>query len=732
MNQDAWTAWSHIEQVTVFRLGAEVQRAVELDAPAVFPAELHIPGLPLQLRDETVQLSVRPLAGADAAACPQAVDLRLALVPPPVDPALPPASDAELRGAEHRVRTAKATHRRLTHQLASITTLESPGRADPAEGEPPLPSPTAARLELLAFRRQLQDRLYSQFEGAREELRLAQEALAKVQASREQREQQRQLHPHELRKEARITLHAPAGSGPSAARFALVLTYLVPAARWAPAYALQLQPGGGEATLSMRAQVSQKTDEDWAGVRLRLSTADALRWADLPELHPLRFGRAQAAQPSTGWRPPPLGAQALYADYLASQLRRSDPPIGGAMPPPPVARPAPQAPPEPQPAAFRRGEPLMEQDDEECFEEAAAIEEPPPARRAMRRKESAKKAKASMPFQASPGAAAAASMSLSMAQAHDAPTGSNAYGGAEPPVGLDAGRDLLDYDSLRMSGPDDDQPGKLRPSSDHQRYLELLPPGLQGRVPAPRALTTYVRRQVSELEGRALPPGHRPPARLDAFDHSWHGEGVVDVPSDAQFHAVPVLTSTAQALIHYVTVPRESQDVFRALSMKNPLPGPILAGPVDVRVAGDYLLTAPLDPVPAGGQIELGLGVEESIRVARNTRYAEQQRGVVSRHHELEHQLHIELRNLLPTVAKVEVRERVPVAREDDDQIEISTRDVQPPWVPWEQPKAPLRGAYRWQIEIEPGAVRQLRATYVVSIASKHELAGGNRREDQS
>ena len=83
MNQDAWTAWSHIEQVTVFRLGAEVQRAVELDAPAVFPAELHIPGLPLQLRDETVQLSVRPLAGADAAACPQAVDLRLALVPPP-------------------------------------------------------------------------------------------------------------------------------------------------------------------------------------------------------------------------------------------------------------------------------------------------------------------------------------------------------------------------------------------------------------------------------------------------------------------------------------------------------------------------------------------------------------------------------------------------------------------------------------------------------------------------
>jgi hypothetical protein len=61
--------------------------------------------------------------------------------------------------------------------------------------------------------------------------------------------------------------------------------------------------------------------------------------------------------------------------------------------------------------------------------------------------------------------------------------------------------------------------------------------------------------------------------------------------------------------------------------------------------------------------------------------------------------------------------------------IEVALRSAEPPWEPWDQPDAPLRGAHRWRVELQPGQVRQLRAQYVVSISPKHELVGGNRRE---
>ncbi len=81
------------------------------------------------------------------------------------------------------------------------------------------------------------------------------------------------------------------------------------------------------------------------------------------------------------------------------------------------------------------------------------------------------------------------------------------------------------------------------------------------------------------------------------------------------------------------------------------------------------------------------------------------------------------------TVGTVEVRERIPTKREDDEDITVELGTIEPGWEEFEQRRAPLRGAHRWKLEIEPGEVRQLRASYVVTISPKHELVGGNRRE---
>ena len=95
----------------------------------------------------------------------------------------------------------------------------------------------------------------------------------------------------------------------------LVIEYLVPGARWAPAYSLRIDRSGKRARLAVRAVVSQRSGEDWAGVALSLSTAEAQRFTDLPELATLRIGRAQPPAPKRGWRPLPADAAELFADY---------------------------------------------------------------------------------------------------------------------------------------------------------------------------------------------------------------------------------------------------------------------------------------------------------------------------------------------------------------------------------------------------------------------------------
>ncbi|PPK84347.1 uncharacterized protein (TIGR02231 family) [Neolewinella xylanilytica] len=66
-------------------------------------------------------------------------------------------------------------------------------------------------------------------------------------------------------------------------------TYLVAEAGWEPAYDLRLTELDRTLQLGYRARVHQRTGEDWREVRLRLSTSDPGRTAQIPELKTWRL-----------------------------------------------------------------------------------------------------------------------------------------------------------------------------------------------------------------------------------------------------------------------------------------------------------------------------------------------------------------------------------------------------------------------------------------------------------
>ena len=98
------------------------------------------------------------------------------------------------------------------------------------------------------------------------------------------------------------------------------------------------------------------------------------------------------------------------------------------------------------------------------------------------------------------------------------------------------------------------------------------------------------------------------------------------------------------------------------------------------------------------------------------------------------HAITIDVENLSGRPIDLEVRERVPVVREGDDDVEVTLGRVEPAWERWTpEPEAPrderLRGGYRWRLSIAAAQKRTLRASYEVKISGRNELIGGNRRE---
>lgn len=756
---------STVRAVTVYRRGALVTRVARLTrGDRGYPEHVRLSGLPLGLRDSSVRVEIGSTTGSES---PVAGDLRIGLSVPTPDLSLPPADNQALREAMLAKARAETALEGLRRTRAELERLAPPERGRPEEGKPPQPSPTEARLELARFRREQAERLDRAITEAAERLRVASEQLATERENERVGTSGRNARPFELRKSAELRLHrpeqpdAPGVAAPDEGEpdsiepdsIEIVLRYRIAGARWAPAYAVRLDRAMRAGTLELRAIVGQATGEDWRDVALTLSTALPQQWAELPKLDSLRIGRRQAAPKQTGWRPAPVGAEALYGDY-----DRDLPPPPAPPPSAPIRRRAKAsahaelaaAAPEPQPMAAPQAR-------------AASKPMPPP---------SPAPAPAPVAGQATPMAEEAESAPMmtraggvvmphamagperrkggfglgamiggaidGIASAFEPSFGGGGPPGSSPqPKRADetgepevlAARDMLDYGRLRLLPATDTRRGTLERLGDRELYRRGHAsddrPGVQRMdVALDRASA-----RATALERRDPPAAHRWPEADAGFDYAYVADSTIDLASDGSFHALAIDARSIEATPRYVCVPRESQDVFRIVGVRNPFDAPLLPGPADVYVDGKFALTSDLPVTPASGRVELGLGVEQAIKVARNVEFTEDSSGMFKRSVQLTHAVTVELANHLGAAATVEVRERLPHVPEGSSDIELELGEVKPRWDDFEQDERPLEAGRVWTIEVPAAGERELKASWTITIPKNHELVGGNRRE---
>jgi uncharacterized protein (TIGR02231 family) len=126
----------------------------------------------------------------------------------------------------------------------------------------------------------------------------------------------------------------------------LDLTSAIPQASWEPSYDARLSPDGKSVDLVFRAQVRQRTGEDWQNVRVSLSTARPALGGAPPDLMPWRvsFYRApvpvlaKAKAPAQEYAPAPAvqlkAAEAVSAASLNAEISEEQSSISFTVPRP--------------------------------------------------------------------------------------------------------------------------------------------------------------------------------------------------------------------------------------------------------------------------------------------------------------------------------------------------------------------------------------------------------------
>lgn len=707
---------SRIEAVTVYRRGARVTRAGVLNCEGEIPREVRIGGLPLCLDDGSIRARLEAL---DGGAPPVAGALRVTLATIDEDPSLAPADDETLAAAEDELARLKSLAAQVQSDLELLDRLSLRARPH-VKGEPPGPTPTAARAALVSLRTRRRRALDERSAELGRAIRDASERVADLRDRDARSSTARRTREHELRKCVVVSLRPVEGVAP---RARLVIDYVVPGARWAPSYALRLGDDGDDARLELRAQIAQRTGEDWTQARVTLSTAAADAWTELAELPSRRIGRKQPPPKKRGWRAPPIGAEALYGDYdrAARRIEGDRPTVllgrsdeGGAI--------------------LTREGVVSDELTQELFlrspaprsDRAAQAPPAPPAAMAM------PQAALAAPAKMRKSAGLLGGLGDLMGSAG---TGAVAMDEPAPVLGdvAPVPEPMLAFGRLRMQPKEHSERGTLTVIDQHALYIELIAQHTEITQHEIASRVGHARRDAEAIDDERLPPKHHL-AWSGTYDYAYATETVIDVPSDGEFHNVPVSACDAKTRVLFVVVPRESEDVFRVARIANGLATPLMAGPVDVYMGTDYLVTSELSFTPSGGELRIGLGVAQGVKVARNARFREESAGLMKGALVLHHAIEVDVQNHAGRAIELEVRERVPVVREGEEDIKLEIGDVSPPWStfdprPEHDGDERLRGGHRWTLELADGERQTLSARYAVRIASKNELVGGNRRE---
>ncbi len=717
---------SAIESVQIYRSGAIVERTAILEKnDTAFPEEVFIGSLPLTLQDQS--LKVWCSAEGEATAIPVASGSKVSLQHIEAVEELEgdQQKHQQIKELNERISSMQEQSKQIMESIKKIDALSMPRRPKIETIEHYTESPQDARLELFEFLDVRRESLLKSYLAIVDEtIILKREREALEDSVNNVANIHRDKVMQHLKKMVAVRLR---NCESEITKLIIHVEYQVHAAAWCPAYSLHVQ-NDEQARLEMRALIVQNSGEDWDDVKLSLSTAHLQQWCELPEMQSLRIGKPVRLPPKPGYREPPQGTEELFLDYDQFQASYQILAAGGYGAEETAyfgdllegrGVPAPAG------GAYAAEEPVIDAMLDDISESMDLGELSASAAPAYDLDEFAKARRTSRKIAAPLKKSRSRSISDADLQTVD-------YGDAS-----------LDTPAMLLSPPPAPEP---IPSFEliQNRFLNFnnlyMPNLFSDKRGSLQVRTSRFDYDCSEVELAALdmamdryvprfPKSYVTVGESDSFDYAYACEHRINLKSDAKFSTVAVTDQVVPMSVYYVAVPREGQEVFRMAHLKNPFINPLLPGPLDLYKNDEFFITSKLDLIASGGDLDIGLGVENGIKVARNTDYTEASSGLLSGHLSLKHNVQIDVQNNLDHRIKIEVRERIPITGEKEEQAEVKVTMVNPEWKSADKDLKKARGRHHWTLHVDAHEKGSASLSYQIEMSSKNEIVGGNRRE---
>ncbi len=254
-------------------------------------------------------------------------------------------------------------------------------------------------------------------------------------------------------------------------------------------------------------------------------------------------------------------------------------------------------------------------------------------------------------------------------------------------------------------------------------YLDRLRPPAP-RVMAAEALVGMPAPAAAPAGGPARAAAARPKLRESVAEveqgvsaATYLPSRPVAVPADGAAHRATIAVLELPARLDHVTAPVRAAEAHLRATVRNTSAHTLLPGPAAVFHDADFVASTRLPMWAPGEQSELALGVDDRLRVQRKLHRRAETRATLgsTRRREVEYRITVD--NHTPRPVTVEVRDQLPVSR--DEAVVVRETTVAPP--PDERTEL---GELTWRLSLAPGESGEIGWGFRVELAKGVELTG--------
>jgi uncharacterized protein (TIGR02231 family) len=187
-----------------------------------------------------------------------------------------------------------------------------------------------------------------------------------------------------------------------------------------------------------------------------------------------------------------------------------------------------------------------------------------------------------------------------------------------------------------------------------------------------------------------------------------------DIKSDGSEHKLPISSQTLKADFEYSSFPRAVLSAYLGSRVTNAPNLQLLAGRVNIFLDEDFVGASSIDNIGPGEEFDLYLGQDENVKVKREQIEKKVDEtliaGIPSPTRRTTFKYKLTLENYKSRKINAKLFEAMPVS--EDDRIKTKVLQVNPE--PKEKDWKDRKGIWLWELELEPGAKKEIIYTFII------------------